>query len=152
MGKQAESISISVETRHVRPEFFRHQAFQGNAFSLSEIGLNSFFARMSERRIAQVVSQTGSRDYCTNLLKQRRAQLWMNFAQATCHVIAQRHTNRSHLERVSQTVMNENAARQRKHLSLVLQTAEWSRENQSVVIALKLRPVVITVGMSVLLP
>ena len=51
-----------------------------------------------------------------------------------------------------EAVVNEDASRQWKHLSLVLQTAKRSRENQSVVVAFKLRPFVFLVRMKILLP
>ena len=50
-----------------------------------------------------------------------------------------------------EAVVDEDASRQWKHLSLVLQTAKRSRENQSVVVAFKLRPFVFSVRMKILL-
>ena len=47
--------------------------------------------------------------------------------------------------------MYEDASRQREHLRLVLQSAERCRKDQSVVVALKLRTVVMAFTMTVLL-
>ena len=50
-----------------------------------------------------------------------------------------------------EAVVNEDASWQRKLLCLVLQSAERGRENQSVVVAFKLRPFVFSVRMKILL-
>ena len=47
--------------------------------------------------------------------------------------------------------MYEDTSRQREYLRLVLQSAERCRKDQSVVVALKLRTVVMTLAMTVLL-
>jgi len=47
--------------------------------------------------------------------------------------------------------MNKNAAWQREYLRLILQPSERSREYQAVVVTLKLRTVVMPLGMTVLL-
>ena len=47
-------------------------------------------------------------------------------------------------------VVDEDAPWQREDLSLVLETTKWCGENQAVVVALKLRPVVHTMWLSLL--
>ena len=47
--------------------------------------------------------------------------------------------------------MYENTPREREYLCLVLQPPEGGREDQSVVVAFELRPVIMTLGMPVLL-
>ena len=71
--------------------------------------------------------------------------------QRTRHVAAQRHAHARHFERVSEAVVNEDAAWQRKHLCLVLHTTERSREDKAVVVAFELRTVVVTFGVAQLL-
>lgn len=66
-------------------------------------------------------------------------------------VIPQRTSNACYFEAVSQTVMNEDASRQRKNLSLVLQPSEWRRKNQTVVIAMKFVTVVFSLFVSAFL-
>jgi hypothetical protein len=48
--------------------------------------------------------------------------------------------------------MYKDTSWKRKYLSLVLQTAERGRENQTVIVAFELCSVVMTLGMSVFLP
>jgi hypothetical protein len=52
---------------------------------------------------------------------------------------------------VRQAVVDEDAAWEREYLSLVLQTTEWSREDESVVIALEFRAVVLALDVKMLL-
>lgn len=49
---------------------------QKTAWSFSEEGLYSFLTTMSERGIPQVVGETGSADYLSDLFKHRVLQLW----------------------------------------------------------------------------
>jgi hypothetical protein len=48
--------------------------------------------------------------------------------------------------------MYEYASWQREHLCFVLQSAEWGREDEPVIVAFKLGAVVVTFRMAVLLP
>ena len=67
------------------------------------------------------------------------------------NIVSEGHTDACHLEGVREAVVYEYASRQREYLCLVLHTTEWSREYQSVVVALELRTVVVPLEMSVLL-
>ena len=48
--------------------------------------------------------------------------------------------------------MYEDAAREREHLRLVLHASEWGREDEAVVVAFELRPVVMAFRMPYFLP
>jgi hypothetical protein len=71
--------------------------------------------------------------------------------QSLSHIIAQRHAYRGNFETVGEAVMHEHTARKREYLGLVLQTTERCREDESVVITLKLGPVVMSLSMLMLL-
>ena len=107
---------------------------------------------MAKRRIAQVVRQTGCGHDLPYLLKQRVAQLRAALNDTLSHIVAKRHSHAGNLQRVCQSVVYEDASRQGEHLRLVLQASERCRENQSVIVTLKLRAVVVPFHMAVLLP
>ena len=48
-------------------------------------------------------------------------------------------------------IVHEDASRKGEHLRLVLQTTEWGGENQTVVVAFELRPIIITLWVAMLL-
>ena len=147
VGKQSESIGVTLEMGDVIPKGPANHRLQCLARSFSEEGLYGFLATVAERRITQVVGQAGRRYNLPNLLKQRAAQFRSSLAdQSLRHVVAQRHAHRCHLQRVSQSVVHEDAARQREYLCLVLQSAKGCREYQSVVVALEFRAVVVTLA------
>ena len=52
---------------------------------------------------------------------------------------------------MGESVVDEDTAREGEYLCLVLQASEWSRENEAVVVALELRPVIMPLGMFMLL-
>jgi hypothetical protein len=52
---------------------------------------------------------------------------------------------------MGQSIVYEDAARQREHLSLILQPAEWSREDKMVVVAFKLCSVIVSLAVTVFL-
>ena len=82
-------------------------------------------AWMAKGRVAQVVGQTGGGDDLSDLLKERVLQFGMLPDQLLGHVIAQRHADTGHLQRMCQTVVYEDTARKGEYLGLVLQTTEW---------------------------
>ena len=86
-------------------------------------------------------------DFLEELILQLRALL----DDATGDVVAQRHAYASHLQAVGEAVVYEDAARQGEDLRLVLQSAECRREDESVVIALEFRAIVVAFGMFMLL-
>ena len=121
--------------------------------TLGEEGLYGFLTTVSKGRVAEVMCKTGCRDDLSYLLKQCVLQFGTLAADnALGNVIAKRHAHAGHFQRVCQTVVYEDASRQWEYLRLVLQPAKRCRENQSVVVAFKLRAVVVPLGMAVLLP
>ena len=151
MRQQVESIGIPFEMCDVIPELRRHFFLQVLARSLSEESLNGLFATVTEGRIAHVVSQTGRTDNRSDLREERVAQVGTLFQNGMRDVVAQRHAHTGHFERMRQSVMHEDTAGQGEHLCLVLQAPEGSRENQTVVVALEFRTVVVPFGVSILL-
>ena len=119
--------------------------------SLGEECLDSFLAAVPEGRITHVVGQTGRRYNLPDLAEERIGQLRTLLHDGMRHVVAQRHAHAGHFERMGQPVVYEDAARQGKHLCLVLQSAERCREDQPVVVAFELRPVVVPLRMALLL-
>ena len=125
MGQQTEGIGIALEVSDVAPELGTHLALQLTAVPLDEKGLDSLFAAVAKGWIAQVVGQTGGGDDLSDLLKERVLQFGVLPDQLLGHVIAQRHADTGHLQRMCQTVVYEDTARKGEYLGLVLQTTEW---------------------------
>ena len=53
---------------------------------------------------------------------------------------------------MGQAVVYEDTAREREYLGLVLKTTERGRKDQTIIVALELRPVVVALWMAVFLP
>ena len=138
MGKNSEGIGVALEMHKIVPQRFAQLFFQIGAISLGKIRLNGLFAGMAKGRIAQIVGKAGGGNNRTDFLEQRTLEFRMSDNQLFGHIIAQRHAHAGHLKRVGEAVMHEDATWQRKHLRLVLQSAEGCRENQAVVVAFKL--------------
>ena len=151
MGQEPESIGIALEAGDVVPEGGTDQLLQVAARTLGKERLDGLLARVSEGRVAQVVGQTGCRNNLPDLREQRALQLGVLLHQQAGYVAAQRHADAGHLQRVGQTVVHKDTARQGEHLCLVLQAAEGRRENQPVVVALELRAVVVPLQVPLLL-
>ena len=153
MGEQSEGIGVTFEMSDVIPENLRQLLLQRLAWSFGEECLDGFLSTMSERRVTQVVREACRGDYLSYLFEQGATQL-RTFAvnKLCCNIVAQRHADTGHLKRVSQSVMDEDTARQREHLCLVLQTSERCREDKTVIVALELRAIVVTLGVAVFLP
>ena len=95
--------------------------------------------------------QAGGTHDGSDFLEERILQLRALLDDVTGDVVAQRHTHTCHFQAVGETVVDEDAARKREDLRLVLQPAESRREDQAVVIALELRAVVVAFGVLMLL-
>ena len=149
--EQSEGVGVTLEVRQVLPHLRRHTFLQRQSAALAKERLYSLLARVSERRIAHVVRQTRRAHDGAQLLEERTREFGVHTLQRTRHVIAQRHAHARHFERVSEAVVNEDAAWQRKHLCLVLHTTERSREDKAVVVAFELRAVVVALGVAQLL-
>lgn len=152
VGEQTESIGIAIEVGDVSPLLRSELPFVFDAFTFAEVGGDGTLARMAERWVAHVVCQTGGRDNGTYLGEEGAVQFGMLLSELVCHIIAQTAADAGHFERVGEAVMYENAAWQRENLRLVLHTAERSREDETVVVALELRAVVVAVDVQVFLP
>ena len=151
MGKQSESIGVAFKVGDVIPESFRNLAFQEAAAVLREERLDSFLSRVSERWVSHVMSKTGCLHDGAYLLEKRIAQLRVLVCQPAGHIITETLTQRGYLERVSEAVVYEDAAREWEHLRLVLKAAKGCRIDQPVAVALKLRAVIMTQSVPVLL-
>ena len=79
---------------------------------------------MTERRIAQIMCQTGCTYDGTYLFDERILQLRPLPDDVSGNVVANLHAHTRHLQTVGEAVVNEDAARQRENLRLVLQAAE----------------------------
>ena len=121
MGQQAEGVGITFKVGDVIPESGRYLLLQFLAGTFSKERLDGLFARMSKGRIAQVVGQTSGGYNLSNLFKQRATQFRTALVDdALRHIVTQRHAYACHLQRVCQSVVYEDAARQREYLCLVL--------------------------------
>lgn len=95
---------------------------------------------MAEGRIAEVVAEACSRHNVADVgefVAQRRVGIFIR--EADGNLVAERATHARHLEAMGEAVVDKDAPRKRKHLGLVLQSAERGGEYQTVVIALKIR-------------
>lgn len=66
------------------------------------------------------------------------------------HIVAQGASYTGYLQTMCEAVVNEDASREREYLCFVLQSAEWCREYQTVVIALKFSAIVLVGGVVLL--
>ena len=106
---------------------------------------------MTERRIAQIMSQTGCTYDGSYLFNERILQVWLLLDDTSGYVVTYRHAHTCHFQAVGETVVDEDAARKREDLRLVLQPAECRREDETVVIALEFRAVIMALSMLVFL-
>ena len=150
--KQSEGVGVALKVGQVVPELVAYALLQSPSATFAKVSLYSLLARMTKRRIAHIMSQTRRAYDSANLLEQGAAEFGMPLLQYARHIVAERHAHTCHLKRVCQSVVYEDAARQRKHLSLVLHPSERSREDKAVVVALKFGTVVVSLGMSHFLP
>ena len=149
--EQSEGVGVTLEVREVLPHLRRHTRLQRQSPTLAKERLYSLLAGVTERRIAHVVRQTRRAHDGAKLLEERTREFGTNTLQGSRHVVAKRHAHTRHFERVSQSVVHEDAARQREHLCLVLHAAEGRREDKAVVVALELRAVVVALRVAQLL-
>ena len=134
----SEAVGVAFEVGEVGPLRRSEQRLQFLSGTFGEIGGNGFFAAVPERRVAQVVSQTGCSHYRVDVVEFVHPRLiGIFFAQLQGNFACQRTAHARHFEAVSQTVVHKYASRQGKHLRLVLQSAERRRKHQAVVVALE---------------
>ena len=140
VGKEAECVGVPFEVRHVAPEAVAEHAAQFLSLPFGEVRGDCRFARVSERRVAHVVSKTGrcyNIAYTLQLAVQSRVVAFLLYGVG--YVVAERTSDARHLEAVSKTVVYEYAAGEREYLRFVLQSAERRGKYQTVVVALELR-------------
>ncbi len=70
VGEDAEGVGVALKMGDVVPKVRRDHAFHHLSLSLAEEGLDGFLTRVSERRIAQVVCQTGGTDDGADFLEE----------------------------------------------------------------------------------
>ena len=88
VGKQSEGVGITFKVGDVVPECRTDKCLQLTAVPFGKEGLDGFLAAMSERRIAQVVCQTGGGDNLSYLFKQRVFQFRALLDDALSDIIA----------------------------------------------------------------
>ena len=82
------------------------------------------------------MGETGGGDDVADMVKQPDPRLVGIFvAQRRRDDVGHRFADTGHFDRMGQSVVDEDAARQRKDLCLVLQAAKGRREDQTVVVA-----------------
>ncbi len=106
---------------------------------------------MTERRITHVVGKTGRADDSSYFRKQGVGKFRMLLRKCGGNIISERHSHARHLQTVGKAVMYKDAAGQRKHLGLVLHTAEGCRKYQTVVVTFEFATVVMSLNVSFLL-
>lgn len=98
MCQQAEGIGIAVEVDKVCPLGFSHLTAIFKPWTFKEICSYGSFARMAERRIAHVVSQTGGTDNGAELSKLTIVQFWPKLPKGMAYIIAQAAPHTCHLQ------------------------------------------------------
>ena len=138
MYERTKRVGIALEVDEVIPLFDGEFILELQALTLAEIGTDGLLARMAERRVAQVVSQTRSSDDfadVTQLVGPRLASIARH--QSLDHLTGHRLAHARHFQAVCQPVVHKDAVGQRKHLRLVLQPAKRRGEYQAVIVALE---------------
>ena len=120
MGEQSERIGVPFEVRNVLPERLAEPLLEASPFAFGEECLNGFLATVAERRVPHVVGETRRMHDGADFLEVRVLQLGMTGDQDAGDIAAERHSQRRHLQAVGQPVVDEDAARKREHLRLVL--------------------------------
>ncbi len=104
----------------------------------SEVGRNRIFARVAERRVADVVGEAGGRHDIAAVLgkvRQLAGNVGVVFEHAAGREAAQRAAHAGRFERVREAGMHEIGFRQRHHLGFALQAPEGRREHYPVIIS-----------------
>ena len=88
MGKQSESVGISLEVRDVIPEDLTDLRLKFRTLSFRKECLDGLLTTMTEGWITQVVCQTGCADNGTDLWEQRAGQFRLTFQDTMRHIIS----------------------------------------------------------------
>ena len=152
MREQTERVGVAFEVCDVFPLLWRDAVaslgtdvvLEEQPVTLAEVGTDGVLTTMTKRGITEVVGKASGRDDASQFGKMRAVELRVTLQDKAADVVAEAASHAANLEAVRQAVVHEDAARQRKHLRLVLQASEGSREDKAVVVALKLSAVVAT--------
>ena len=138
MHQRAKTVGIALEVCEIGPLLGRERILEALPLTLAEVGTYRLLARVAKGRIAQVMRQAGRCHYLAHVAQFLAPRLSGIFwIQPFGNLVGKRLAHATHLKAVGETVVHKDAAWQRKHLRFVLQAAEWRREHQAVVVALK---------------
>ena len=137
VGESAQGVGVALEVGEVGPLALGETVAQVSAFAFGEERGDRLLAAVTEGGIAQIVGQAGGRDDVSEVVElvDPVASGIARGAQFGGDGVGHRLAHRADLERVGQAVVDEDGAREREHLRLVLKAAEGRREHQSVVVA-----------------
>ena len=93
---------------------------------------------MPKRRVAHIVRQAGGLHDAGYLIEMIRA-IRIPLSKLLRHSAAKASAYSGHLQRMRQTVVNKDTPRKRENLRFVLQTAEWSGKDDTIIVALEIR-------------
>lgn len=151
VGEQAECVGVALEVGEIIPKLRTQLLVQIVAFALGEERLYGLFAGVPKWWISQVVGQTSCRHDGANLFEERSREFGVECLEFSDHVCTERHAHTGHLQAMGEPVVYEDGAREREHLGLVLESAERRGEDETVVVALEFRAVVVSQRVAVLL-
>ena len=151
VGEKAEGVGITIEMGDVVPHLDGELFAKMESLSLCKKGTDGGFSFVSEGGIPQIVCQTGGTDNgadafeCDNVFS---AVAWDEQAR---HVSSQGASNAGNFEGMGEAIVHKDTAGEGKNLRFVLQPAEGGREDESVVVALKLSALFVGRTLGVLL-
>ena len=139
MNESAQGVGVSLKVDEITPLLNSKFILEFQAFTLTEVGSDGLFARVSKRRITQIVRQTGSRDNFADVAQFLGPRLTLvSRHESDDHLARHRLAHTRHFQAVGQAVVHKDAVGQREHLRFVLQSPEGGREHQAVIVALKI--------------
>ena len=92
---------------------------------------------MPKRRVAHIVRQAGGLHNAGYLIEMIRA-IRIPLSKLLRYPTTKASAYSGYLQRMRQTVVNKDISRKRKHLRFILQSAERSRENDTIVVSLEI--------------
>ena len=93
---------------------------------------------MPKKRDANIVRQAGGLHNAGYLIEMIRA-IRIPLSKLLRHPTTKASAYSGYLQRMRQTVVNKDTPRKRKNLRFVLQTAEWSGKDDTIIVALEIR-------------
>ena len=140
VGQQPQGVGVAFEMDQVGPLLGGKLGLKVGTGAFGEEGGDGRLARMAERRVAEVVGQTGRTDNFADGVESHgvgRADIAR--AQGAGYHVGHRPAYRRNFHAVGQAVVDKDAARKGENLRLVLQPAEGGGEHKPVEIALEIR-------------